>query len=201
MRPKHANFLDQVYLNRHSVAQDVPLKTKTAALSIPSRAGIWEAPATLRDTEGQALPPRSGATLMLVRVGIKKSALSDAGKFTLSQLRLICTPRGTNAGPLSGHGQPVYLIGYVSAGGRLEQKSLTDVITIRASDVPDSSKEIDFAFYVPAGMSPALIGFKGNNLEKVSAPVSGEDIPSPVFFSGASASSGDTTPREGGGER
>ncbi|UCD48580.1 MAG: hypothetical protein JSW27_13720 [Phycisphaerales bacterium] len=185
----HADFLNQLYLNRHPVAQDVPLMTSAAALSIPTKAGVWEAPATLRDSDGQAVTARSGETLMLVRVGIKKRALKDAGKFTLSQLRLICAAKGSGADALAGQGQAVYPIGYIGSGGRLEKKSLTELITIQASQVPDTSQEIDFAFYVPTGLTPALIGFKGNNLEKVSAPVSGEDIPSPVFFGGSSPAS------------
>jgi len=190
----HADYLDQLYLNRHPVAQDVPLTTSTPALTIPTKAGVWEAPATLRDTEGQAPATRSGETLMLVRIGIKKSALNDAGRFTLSQIRLICVPKGSNAQPLAGQGRAVYPVGYIGAGGRLEKKSLSDLITIQGSQVPDKTKEMDLAFYVPTGFSPSAIGFKGNNLEKVSAPVSGEDIPAPVFFSGDSPSQGQNEP-------
>ncbi len=194
----HADYLNQLYLNRHNVSKDVPLTTATAALSIPPKAGVWEAPATLRDTDGQALPARGGETLMLVRVGIKKKALQDAGKFSLSQLRLICVPKGNSTEPLAGQGQVVYPIGYIGPGGRLEKKSLNDLVTIQGSDIPDNdkSKPIDFAFYVPTSLSPSVIGFKGNNLEKVSAPVSGEDIPTPVFFGGTSSSSESATEPE-----
>lgn len=190
----HADYLNQLYLNRHKVSQDVSIQTSTPALSIPSKAGVWEAPATLRDTEGQALPARPGETLMLVRVGIKKNALKDAGKFTLSQWRLICVPKTDSAQPLAGHGRAAYPIGYIGAGGHLEKKSLGELITIDAASVSEKSKNIDFAFYVPAGLSPALISFKGNNIEKVSAPVSGEDVPQAIPFSGAPAPTG--TPSE-----
>jgi hypothetical protein len=187
----HADFLNQLYLNRLPLSQDISLRTSKAALSVPSKAGVWQAPATLRDSEGQTVQAQHGETLMLVRVGIKKNALQDAGKFTLSQLRLICVPKTGSAEPLSGHGQAVYPIGYIGAGGRLEKKSLGELITINSSDVQDSSKDIDFAFYVPTGLSPALIGFKDNNLEKVSSPVSGEDIPRPVSFDGSTAPDND----------
>jgi hypothetical protein len=185
----HADFLNQVYLNRHPVGQDVPLTTSTPALNMPTKAGVWEAPASLRDADGQALTTRSGETLMLVRVGIMKKALQDAGKFTLAQLRLICVPKGSGTEALAGQGQAVYPIGYVGAGGRLEKKSLTELITIQASQVSDRTQQIDFAFYVPTGLTPSMIAFKSNNLEKVSAVVSGEDIPAPVFFGGRSPSS------------
>jgi len=149
----HADFLNQLYLNRHKIGQDVPLWTSTSALT--SKTGIWEAAATLRDTEGQALSARPGETLMLVRVGIKKSALKDAAKFTLSQLRLICVPKSNTIEPLAGSGQVVYPIGYIGSGGRLEKKSLSD-------------------------------------LEKVSKPLSGEDIPQLIPFDGAAPPAANT---------
>ena len=83
---------------------------------------------------------------MMVRVGLKKSALKDAGKFTLSQLRLICSP--TDQAPLAGSGKTAYPIGYVGADGRLELKPLSEKIIIQASDVSGKIKEIDFAFFV-----------------------------------------------------
>ncbi len=181
----HANFLDQIHLNRMKGSQDVSIMTGAAALSVPSKAGVWDAPNTLRDEDGKPLPARSGEDLMLVRVGIKKSALKDAGKFTLSQLRLVCTPKGAAEQPLAGQGHAVHPIGYVGPGGRLVQKGLTEVITIQASDIPDNTRDIDFAFYVPTHLVPTLIQFKRNNVEKVSASVSGEDAPQAVPFGGA----------------
>lgn len=181
----HADFLDQIHLNRIKGSQDVSLLTTSPALSVPSKGGVWDAPNTLRDAEGKPLAARPGEDLMLVRVGIKKSALKDAAKFTLSQLRLVCIPKGTTEHPLAGQGQAVYPIGYIGQGGRLEEKSLTEIITLQAADVPDNVKEIDFAFYVPTQLAPALIGFKRNNVEKVSAPVSGEDAPQAVPFVGS----------------
>ena len=189
----HADYLNQLYLNRHKSPQSAPVMTGKPALTVPRKAGLWEAPATLRDTEGQALPARSGENLMLVRVGINKSALNDAGKFTLSQVRLICIPKGNTDNPLAGQGQAVYPIGYMGPGGRLERKSLGELITIQSSDVPENVRNIDFAFYVPTSLSPSLIGFKLNNLERVSAPVSGEDIPQPIPF-GATASPTESRP-------
>ncbi len=180
----HANFLDQIHLNRIKGSRDVSLMTSSPALSLPSRGGVWDAASTLRDTDGNPLPARPGENLILVRVGIRKSALNDAGKFTLSQLRLICTPRATGDHPLAGQGQAVYAIGYIGRGGRLEHKTLTDIISIQSEDVPDNVKEIDFAFYVPANLVPTLVQFKRNNVERVSAPVSGEDAPQPIPFEG-----------------
>ena len=189
----HADFLNRLYLNRHKISQDIPLQTSTPALSIPSKAGVWEAPATLRDTNGQALPARPGETLMLVRVGIKKSAIKDAGQFSLSQLHLICVPKANSDAPLAGAAEVAYPIGYVGSGGQLEQKSLSDLVTLKSGQIQGKALDIDFAFYVPAGLTPALISFKGNNLEKLSKPVSGEDAPRPLPF-GQTAPPADDAP-------
>ncbi len=183
----HANFLDQIHLNRMKGSVDVSLLTRAPALSVPSRAGVWEAPNTLRDAEGKPLPARPGEDLMLVRVGIRKSALKDAAKFTMSQLRLVVVPKGGTRS-LAGQGQAVYPIGYIGEGGRLEQTSLTEIISIQPAQVEGNAKEIDFAFYVPSQMVPMLIEFKRNNAEQVSTPASAEDAPQPIpFTTGAPA--------------
>lgn len=180
----HADFLDQIHLNRMKGSVDVTLVTSSPALSVPSKAGVWEAPNTLRDAEGKPLPARPGEDLMLVRVGIRKSALKDAAKFTMSQLRLVVVPRG-DARSLAGQGQAIYPIGFIGEGGRLEQKSLTEIISIQPAQVQDNAREIDFAFYVPSQMVPMLIEFKRNNAEQVSTPVSAEDAPEPIPFTAA----------------
>ncbi len=193
----HADYLNQVYLNRTKGSQDVSIMTSSPALSVPSKGGVWEAPNTLRDAEGAAIPARGGEDLMLVRVGIKKSALKDAAKFTLSQLRLVCTAKSGTAAPLAGQGHAVYPIGYIGAGGRLEQKGLTEIITIQTSDVPDNVKYIDFAFYVPTQLKPTLIEFKRNNVEQVSAVASEEDVPEAIEFVSSPPASGNNSNSEG----
>jgi hypothetical protein len=181
----HADFLDQIHMNRIKGSQDVSIRTNTPAISVPSRGGVWEAPSSLRDAEGKPVPARPGENLMLVRIEIKKSALNDAGKFTLSQVRLVCTPKGGSEQPLAGRGLGVHPIGFIGRGGRLEEKTLTEIITIQSTDVPDNVKEIDLAFYVPSNTVPVLIQFKQNNVARVSAIVSGEEAPEALPFEGA----------------
>lgn len=192
----HADYLDTLYLNRLGGSDDIPVMTSSPALLLPSKAGLWEAPSSLRDSEGQNPPSRAGEKLMLVRVGIRKSALRDAGKFTLSQLRLVCTEKGQGGTALSGTGKAVYPVGYIGAAGQLELRPLTEQLTIDTADVPDKVKEIDFAFFVPVNMVPRLVGFKLNNLEKVSSPATGEDIPDVVRFRGSSRSDEGATESE-----
>lgn len=180
----HADFLDELHLNRLKISKDMPLRTRSAALETSRQNGFWEAPNNLRDAEGQPVASRPGENLVLVRVGIKKGALQDAGKFSLSQVRLICRPKGADAQPLAGRGQAVYPVGYIGAGGRLDLKSLSEEITIQSGNVPGNVKNIDFAFYVPTHLTPALIGFKSNNLQQISALASDEDAPQPVGLEG-----------------
>lgn len=189
-----ANYLDQLYLNRHQ--SGVPTRTSQPAIEVPRQNGVWYAPSGLRDSEGSTVSPGAGERLMLVRVGIKKSALKDAGKFTLSQLRLVCGPKRDPERPLAGAGQVVYPMGYMGANGRLERKSLGEIITIQSSDVPGNARTIDLAFSLPSSQTPLLIAFKQNNLAQVSAIAAAEEAPQPIPF-GASAPAPQERPRPG----
>jgi hypothetical protein len=173
----HADFLNRLYLNRQKVSQDVPVRTARPALDAPNRSSVWRAPDDLLDSEGQPVSSRGGQTLMLVRVGIKRNAVEN---FTLSQLPLVCRPKSSEARSLSGAGTVVYPIGYIGAEGRLERKPLDEIVTLssRGSD----SQTIDMAYYVPTNVTPALLGFKANNLVELYAPASEEETPELVPF-------------------
>ena len=189
-----SNYLDQLYLNRHQ--SGVPTRTSQPAIEVPRQNGVWYAPSGLRDTDGSAASPGAGERLMLVRVGIKKNALKDAGKFTLSQLRLVCGPKDDPENPLAGAGRVVYPMGYMVANGRLERKSLGEIITIQSSDVQGNAQTIDLAFSIPSNQMPLLIAFKQNNLVQVSAIAAAEEAPQPIPF-GASAPAPQGRPRPG----
>jgi hypothetical protein len=183
----HAGYLDQLYLNRHNVKES-PLMTSTPALDVPRKGGVWEAPDSLRDTEGKPLSAPAGTRLMLVRTDIKKGAFKGTPKFTLSQLRLVCHLRGSTDSPLAGKGQAVYPAGYIGAGGRFERKTLGEVIDL--AKVQNDPVTIDLGFHVPTNLTPVLLEFKRNNVVQVSAPASAEEAPTPVSF-GAAAPRGD----------
>jgi hypothetical protein len=172
----HAGFLDSLYLNRENLSKGVSAMTKEPAIEVPRKGGVWEAPPTLRDEEGQSPTVPSDARLMIVRMGIRRAALADASKFTLSQCRLICGMRG-ETDPLAGKGHVVYPIGYLDSNGRLVRKSLDEEIVIQPNQVRASTKDFDLAFAVPTELVPILLGFKRNNLERLSEPVSGDEIP------------------------
>ncbi len=177
----HAGFIDQLYLNRHK-GKEVPLMTSTPALDSPRKAGVWNVPDSLVDTEGKPLSAPAGTRLMLVRADIKKSALRDASKFTLSQWRLVSGVRGSTGGALAGKGQATYPIGYIGPGGRFERKSLADVITAEAGNSQGDAITIDLGFPVPANLTPLLLEFKRNNIVQVSPIASAEEAPQPVAF-------------------
>jgi uncharacterized integral membrane protein len=175
----HAGYMDQLYLNRHK-GKDVPLMTGTPAIDVPRKAGVWDAPASLRDAEGKPLSSPAGTGLMLVRLQIKKSALKDASKFTLSQVRLVCGPKGGTGHPLAGQGQAAYPLGYIGSGGHFERKSLDEIVDI--SKAQGDPITMDLGFPVSTNLTPVLLEFKRNNVVQVSAPASAEDAPPPVPF-------------------
>jgi hypothetical protein len=177
----HAGFIDQLYLNRQK-GQEVPLLTSTLAIDTPRKAGVWNIPDSLVDTEGKPLSAPAGTRLLLVRADIKKGALRDASKFTLSQWRLVCGARGGAGAPLAGKGQAAYPIGYIGAGGRFERKSLAEVITADAGKSQGDTITIDLGFPVPANLAPLLLEFKRNNIVQVSAVAAAEEAPQPVAF-------------------
>ena len=175
----HAGYVDQLYLNRLK-GKEVPLLTGSPALDVPRKAGVWNAPPGLRDAEGKSLAGPAGTSLMLVRVNLKRAAFKDSGKLTLSQMRLVCGPRGGAISPLAGQGQPAYPIGYIGAGGNLERKNLDEIIDI--AKVPGDTLTMDLAFHVPTNLTPVLLEFKRNNVVQVSAPATAEDAPTPISF-------------------
>ena len=175
----HPAFLDQLFLNRHNIADNVPLITTSQAIAVPRKNAAWRAPERIKDSDGNPVSPKSGHNLMFVRVGIRKSAAEEAGTFTFSQLRLICKQKAYDKSPLAGKGQNIYPLGYRIAADMLQIQRLSDVVRVNRSDFEKNEREkwIDFAFYVPAGFVPVLIEFKQNSIAEVPPPVTAEQVP------------------------
>lgn len=175
----HAGFLNQLYLNRLMISKGVPLRsTAQPGVRVPS--GVREAPSTLRDSEGNALPSQPGKTLMLVAMEVNRAALGPDAKFSLSQVRLVCRSAANSARPLAGKGVTVYPVGYLGSGGRLVQEPLSAEVEVQGGGNSNRPRNIDVAFYVPNGYIPALLGFLNNSIEQVpvarpQTPSSGED--------------------------
>lgn len=187
----HPNFLDQLFLNRHNIADGVSIITGSQAIEVPRKNAVWYAPENIKDTDGNPLSPKIGHSLVIARVGIKKSALKDVGSFTLSQLRLVCKSKDHAKNPLSGKGKNIYPVGYLKTADQLQKKKLNDRIKLERTDFSESVKQIDFAFYVPNDFTPVLVEFKLNNIAEVPVPVSAEQAPPAVPFIESSESKKD----------
>ncbi|MDH4239156.1 MAG: CvpA family protein [Phycisphaerae bacterium] len=191
----HPDFLDQLFLNRHGIDNDVPTITREQAITVPAKNAAWHAPEDIKDSQGNPIPPQTGYSLMLIRVGLKKSAATEAGKFTLSQLRLICKQQTAATNPFAGKGQNVYPIGYMIAKDTLQVKKLSDLIKVTREDFAGNEREkwIDFAFYVPTGSAPVILQFKLNSIVQVPPLVTTEQAPTPIPFIPSSTDPQDTT--------
>ncbi len=178
----HPDFLDQLFLNRHEIADGVSIITSSEAIRIPKKKAVWLAPEGLKDSNGRPVLPKSGHNLTIVRVGITINAIKGDGTFTPSQLRLICKQESDDKDPLAGKGKNIYPLGYLKTANELQIKKLNDHIEIKRSDFKGRVREIDFAFYVPDGFVPVLVEFKQNSINQLPPPITYEQAPPPVSF-------------------
>jgi hypothetical protein len=155
----HASFNDTIALDRLAAEKKIsPLAGKGAIQGSPL---MWLAPAEIKDTDGKKLPENSGNDLVIVRLNMSKSVGKDTPNFMLGQLRLICRNKDAKGQPGEGAGTAVYPIGYMKPTG-LFMAPLSTQITFADVKKESSSKTVDFAFYIPAGMKPSLIEYKRN---------------------------------------
>lgn len=178
----HPDFVDQLFLNRHEIAEDISIITASDAVEIPKKKAAWPAPEGLKGSDGKPVPLKSGHNITIVRVGIKKRAIKDAGRFTLSQLRLVCKEKTRAKNPLAGKGKNIYPIGYLKTADQLQVKQLNDQIVLELADFDGTVRWIDFAFYVPNGFIPILVEFKQNSITQVPPPVTSEQAPPALSF-------------------
>ena len=178
----HPDFVDQVFLNRHEIADGISIITASDAIEIPKKKAAWPAPEGLKDSDGKPVPLKSGHNITIVRVGIKKKAIKDAGRFTLSQLRLICKQKSRAKNLLAGKAKNVYPIGYLKTAHQLQVKQLNDQVELEHADFDGTVRWIGFAFYIPNGFIPVLVEFKQNSITQVPPPVTSEQAPPAVPF-------------------
>ena len=93
------------------------------------------------------------------------------GKFTLSQVRLICKQKEDAKKPFAGKGINVYPIGYLKTPELLEIKRLNEPIEMGRDSFTAGQMVTDFAFWVPGNFVPVLVEFKQNNIAQVPAVV------------------------------
>ncbi len=188
----HTDFLNQVFLNRHKIADDISTFSPLNEILVPEKNGAWFAPPDLKDSGGQAVSTKSGHAVMVVRVGLKVDFLESKKGFTLSQLRLICQPKIETRGQFKGVAEDFYPMGYISAPQVFEKKRFDEIIRVERSDFDSEVKTdtfkgnvrwIDFVFDIPSNYMPVLVEFKQNSIAEVPAPVSGDQIPRTKPFS------------------
>jgi len=188
----HPDFLSQLYLNRLAAGKQITAVATSKAIVLPQRTGdqeqavaAWPAPADLKTTQNKSVPQKNGHELIVVRVGFLKNAVREAGRFTLSQLRVVCKPPNSGKDPLSGKGRDSYPAGYFKSADEVEMSSLRKEVALIGSDFEEgeSIKWIDFLFYVPLGFEPVLLEFKQNCVLPMPPLVSADQAPAPAPLS------------------
>ncbi|UCF42847.1 MAG: CvpA family protein, partial [Planctomycetota bacterium] len=173
----HPGFVDQLTLNRHNISDGISIITTSPAIEVPKKNAVWPAPEDLKDSDGKSVLQKSGHNITIARIGIRKTAIKDAGTFTLSQLRLVAKSKSDAKDKFAGKGINVYPIGYLKTANQLTVKQLNDQIKIERGDFPGKVRWIDFAFHIPSGFAPVLVEFKLNNIAELPPPVTYEQAP------------------------
>ena len=202
----HPDYLDQLFLNRLFIGENIPIVTDSDAIEVPAKAAVWPAPDAIRNqvedqlsrldslqmpghgTKPVLLPgwQKGNYDLTVVRIGINRKALkpntpADAGLFALPQLRLICKEKGSPQIPLAGEGVNVYPIGHLKSANEL-QTSLLIQLTHTDFGEQARARYIDFVFCVPRGFVPVLVEFKLNSVADVPPPVPADQAPQVIPF-------------------
>ncbi|MBN2590627.1 MAG: CvpA family protein [Sedimentisphaerales bacterium] len=193
----HANYLDQIFMNR--LPEDTSILTSsTPAITIPSDKAVWPASEAIKTqinelkTSGELKnspgKPSDSYTPMIVRIGFKRSAVKNeekvnAGKFTASQLRLICKKSTEMQNPLSGTAVNVFPVGHLRSANQIQ---VTKEIKLDNNIFnSQSTKDIDFVFCVPSGFTPVLVEFKLNSVAQIRQDAilkDSSDAPTPATF-------------------
>lgn len=177
----HADYINQIFLNRHRVSDGVWPIAQDGAVSLTAP-GVRAAPENLMEAprqEGQPAQPftqEPGKTLTLVKLQINLNLLTPSDsesdvqpKLALGQLRLIVKDKQDAGNITSGSSEAVYPIGYINAAGQLAVKPLDTILSDE-----DLKGVSDLAFYIPTNSVPVLMEFRHNLIEEikpVAAPI------------------------------
>lgn len=169
----HANFIDQLHLNRHKASDGVYMITAAEAIVVPKKDGVRTFDIDQR-------------TFTIVRMGIKGGEIDSGGamdkdgdvSFTLSQVRILCKQKD-QAEDMTGSARPVY------PEAQLLNNELIPVRLDKTINVARGAFEsvstygrvawIDLAFRVPADMTPVLLEFKQNAVATLPKAVIGTE--------------------------
>ena len=150
----HADFINQIHLNRLETDNDVFIVAAAEAVTIPAKG--------VRIMEDNRTVIRMG----IIGRDIADGGANDADRkvsFTLSQLRLICKEKGQ--ADTTGSATVVYPIKVIinKKPGKTEP-DLSETITLARNNFKKGTAWLDIAFQVPKGRIPVLLEFKQNTV-------------------------------------
>ena len=177
----HANFLDTAFLTRNTDTEICNF-TSTSVLEIPKKKAVWPAAESVKDSEENELTAKTGNLFVIVRMGIKKSTLSETKRFVTSQVRLICKNDLDLSPAPQGQGQTFFPIGYMESSQQVKTVKIHDPIIIDVTKIIGNTKWIDFLFEIPTDYNPQMIQFKQNNAELLPAMTAAEQAPEVISF-------------------
>jgi len=164
----HPSFVDQAFLNRQRIGDEVKIVSKPSALQILGKKAVRIVTEPLKNSKtNKAVEAKAGVKLNIVTIGIKKNVLNQVSPFTLTQLRLVCKPTSQLQNPLTGKGTNIYPIGYIEKENLLFQPMLNEPIVLKIAEFTENVKLFDSVFEVPDDFTPVLVAFKQNNITQV----------------------------------
>ncbi len=173
----HADFLDQLHLNRKGLGDGekpgVPMIADEKSIMVLSRNGV-------RTNE---------ENFTIVRAGIKSGSIEKGGSslegssvsFTPGQLRLLCKKKA-EANNTKGNAIAVYPVGYQLLDGPMRESdeeddkvNLNEVVNINSKSLVKSkgvkAAWMDIYYKVPSGYQAIFLQFRNNAIAKLSKPV------------------------------
>lgn len=156
----HADFIDQLHLNRHKSSDGVYMITAADSIVVPKKDGV-----RIMDIDRRSYT--------VVRMGIKGGEIDRGGamdkdgdvSFSFSQVRILCKKKD-QAADSTGSGRPIYPEAQIVDNEFIPVR-LSEIISISRGSFESVSGYgrvawIDLAFSVPSDMRPILIQFKQN---------------------------------------
>lgn len=153
----HADFLNQIHLNRLKIKEDVLAVNAGNSLVLASGnpVRLWNFP--------------DGGDMTVVRMGIKVQSIANGGagnaagevQFIPAQIRMVCKPESAAEGKkeLSGTARAVLPAGFLEYG-RLVKKNLEEIIAPDIKGLKDRILWQDVVFDIPQGQKGILLQFK-----------------------------------------
>lgn len=178
----HANFLDTAFISRNTDSEIFNFTSKYV-LEIPKKKAVWPARDNLKDIEGEALTAKTDNSFVIVRMGIQKAAISEAKKFTASQVRLICKSDLDSTPAPQGQGQTFLPTGYMENNEQAKVIQPYEAIIVDVTKIPGKTKWIDLLFEIPSDYKPEMIQFKQNNAALLPTMTAAEQAPEIISFS------------------